>query len=412
MIPNIYQGNMNPFMNNQQNYIGMINSPISNHNNALQKPASNYQKNQSTQNNKIGNNGQNLNEKELTPVKEGPNLRKIQMRYDNETNTTKNYEEDLGSIQESENKNKLKMITNEKECEIIGQNTKIKKKKLFDNKKLNKEKLKEKGFKRKRKFTKKNFVDRGIINGKKIYHEKGKCENEVYQKKTKLKYRQNKRKINYKYKNEGIEFLNSTNKEKEVDFRDQRIENEKINLQKEIKENESNEDKENKEFDIKIIPNEQQIITPNLQVIFKNIINNFLVQIKNKNSGNLKTIGNDKNNKMEIKNKIKMIDKMKFNEDQSFNISYTDTQTDSQTLKKDNQSNNDDQFKFIAEINDSFKDNKQISGMNQNINNQSMYKNISMNRTINLFKFNNNLMNLKVNEKINQEYMYKPKYYK
>ena len=347
MIPNMYQSNMNPFMN-PQNYIGIFNTPMNNQNKDHQIPDSNYQQYQYTPNNLIGNNEQNLSEKELTPVKEGFNLKKMQMCYDNDSNAKKNYEEDLGSMEESENKNKLKMITKEKEDKIVGQNTEMKKEETFDDKQLKKEKFKEKGIKRNRKTKKKDFVDRGIINGKKIYPEKGKCENGHIEKKAKLEIRPNKRKLNYKYKNEGIEFLNSTNKEKEINFRDQRSENEKINLQKEIKENGSNEDKENKEFDIKIIPNEQRIITPNLQVLLKNIINNFLVKIKNKNSGNLKIIGNDKNHKMEIKNKIKMIDKKKFNEDQNFNISYTDmsgiAQIDSQTLKKDNQIYNDDQF--------------------------------------------------------------------
>jgi hypothetical protein len=121
-----------------------------------------------------------------------------------------------------------------------------KKKEIFDNKQLDKEKLKEKGNKINRKITKKDFVNRAIIKGKKKYPEKGRCENGHIKKKAKLEIRPNKRKLNYKYKNEGIEFLNSTNKEKGVDFWDQRIENEKLNLQKEIKENESNsnEDKE------------------------------------------------------------------------------------------------------------------------------------------------------------------------
>jgi hypothetical protein len=97
---------------NPQNYIGIFNTPMNNHNNDHQIPARNYQQYQYTSNTQMGNNGENLNEKELTPVKEGFNLKKTQMRYDNDSNATKNNEEDLGSMEESQNKNKLKMITN------------------------------------------------------------------------------------------------------------------------------------------------------------------------------------------------------------------------------------------------------------------------------------------------------------
>ena len=248
----------------------------------------------------------------------------------------------------------------------------------------------------------KDLVKKREMNEKEMGSKKGKIGH--FEKKTKLDIRKYKSQLKYKYKNDGIEFLRKYRKiEKEIELRDQRCENEKLNLQKEIKGNESNGDKENKELDIKIVPKEEQLNTQNLQDVLKNIIKNFLQQLKDKHSGDLFKIDHDTNNAMnQGKNKIKMIDKINFNKDES--LHNTDAGT-SGIARHDskipfpfqvNQSNSDNRSNAIMQINNTFIYNNQTSKMDQNINNESKFINISM--------------NMKVNQKINDLYKYNPKY--
>jgi hypothetical protein len=249
----------------------------------------------------------------------------------------------------------------------------------------------------------KDLVKKREMNEKEIGSKKGKIGH--FEKKTKLDIRKYKSQLKYKYKNDGIEFLRKYRKiEKEIELRDQRSENEKLNLQKEIKGNDSNGDKENKELNIKIVPKEEQLNTQNLQIVLKNIIKNFLLQLKDKHSGDLGKIDNDANTTMnQGKNKIKMIDKVNFNKDESLHNVDAGTSVIARHDSKIpfpfqvNQSNNDNQLNSIIQINNTFNYNNQTSKMDQNLNNESKFINISM--------------NMKVNQKINDLYIYNPSYY-
>jgi hypothetical protein len=248
----------------------------------------------------------------------------------------------------------------------------------------------------------KDLVKKREMNEKEIGSKKGKIGH--FEKKTKLDIRKYKSQLKYKYKNDGIEFLRKYRKiEKEIELRDQRSENEKLNLQKEIKGNDSNGDKENKELNIKIVPKEEQLNTQNLQIVLKNIIKNFLLQLKDKHSRDLGKNDNDANTTMnQGKNKIKMIDKVNFNKDESLHNADAGTSVIARHDSKIpfpfqvNQSNNDNQLNSIMQRNNTFNYYNQTSKMDQNLNNESKFINISM--------------NMKVNQKINDLYKYNPKY--
>ena len=106
-----------------------------------------------------------------------------------------------------------------------------------------------------------------------------------------------------------------------------------------------------------------------------------------------------------IKKKIKMIDKINFNEEQGFNTDkdffdvFGITQTDSKNPKLDNEYINSNQINTKTEINNGFNYNNNMTQIKQNIYNR--------------LKFNDAPMNVlfQANQKINNLYMYEPKYY-
>lgn len=310
-------------------------------------------------------------------------------------------EEKFELVEREKNRNEMKMEEIENERKKMMKNLDNIMKWIYDKKKY--EIDYDIGNVRDIKLKIKDLVKKREMNEKEIGSKKGKIGH--FEKKTKIDIRKYKSQLKYKYKNDGIEFLRKYRIiEKEIELRDQRSENEKLNLQKEIKGNESNGDKENKELNIKIVPKEEQLNTQNLQIVLKNIIKNFLLQLKDKHSGDLGKIDNDANTTMnQGKNKIKMIDKMNFNKDESLHNADAGTSVIARHDSKIpfpfqvNQSNNDNQLNSIMQRNNRLNYNNQTSKMDQNLNNESKFINISM--------------NMKVNQKINDLYKYNPKYY-
>lgn len=300
-------------------------------------------------------------------------------------------------LYESEHEQKM-MILNEKNEKML---------KEIENKLYIEIEMKEINDKFEKDKFKRQFLDnKRVITGKGNKSEKEKEKKRYYKRKTKIEIQKYKAQLKYKYKSEGIEFKRHWRKiDKIFELKEPKFENEKYNLQKEVKGKE-NGDKDSKKHDIKIKEIKRQLISKNMEVKLKNIVKNFLDQIKDKNSGDLQIIGNDTNIKMDpIKNKIKMIDKINFNEEQGFNTDkdffdvFGITQTDSKNPKLDNEYINSNQINTKTEINNGFKYNNNMTQIKQNIYNR--------------LKFNDAPMNVlfQANQKINNLFMYEPKYY-